>query len=659
MAAELRFETMAMKTGNFGTESCVPSFLGNMTFQNEVEFALDEWDEIYEAYGRCASCYPYREINTYNRTLQDVKVNIAVLENDYLEAVFLPDFGGRLWVLKDKKTGRDLLYTNDVLRYSNLAVRNAWFSGGVEWNIGIIGHTPMSTEHMHTAKLINDAGEPVLRMYNYERIRGLEYQIDFWLGEQDRFLNCRMRVVNSGKEVVPMYWWSNMAVPEYDDGRIAVPTDEAFTCGYIGENNQVYKTQIPMVGGIDVSKYKDIPYQVDYFFNIAKSTPKYIANLDAEGYGLLHMSTDRLRGRKLFSWGNNDGSDRWQEFLTEDAGRYVEIQAGLAQTQYGCLPLAPHTAWEWMEQYGAVKVDEKIVQGSFEDLRNYMTKHVKSEMKETQMNEMLVRTAAMAKSEGVVISHGTSYGTLKNLVRKMEEDRPLSPHLDYGELEGPRKDWAEFLSTGIFMKPEPFDIPEDFQCDEIFYKALQDNIEKPENNGNWYAHYQLGVLHIYHHCYKKAKEELNRSLELRENPWAYHGLSVLALLADEKQEAKEQIIEGIKLMPENLAYIKEGFRILLMVEAYSDVCSLYKSIGKSVQEETRVQYDYLVALANTGKEKEAFEKLTAGAGFVLDDLREGLDTLSDLYEELYEKIYHEKPACIPHQFNFHSLEPVK
>ena len=120
-----------------------------------------------------------------------------------------------------------------------------------------------------------------------------------------------------------MYWWSNMAVPEYEGGRLVVPAKEAFTA--VGTNG--FKVEIPFVNGIDVTDYKKIPTSIDYFFHIPKEEPKYIANIAPEGYGLLQFSTPRLQGRKLFSWGNIDASDRWQEFLTEDAGRYVEIQA--------------------------------------------------------------------------------------------------------------------------------------------------------------------------------------------------------------------------------------------------------------------------------------------------------------------------------------------
>ena len=79
--------------------------------------------------------------------------------------------------------------------------------------------------------------------------------------------------------------------------------------------NQVTKVDIPVVEGIDVSDYKTIKKSVDYFFDIPDGCPKYIANVDETGWGLLQISTDRLRSRNLFSWGNQDACNRWQEYL--------------------------------------------------------------------------------------------------------------------------------------------------------------------------------------------------------------------------------------------------------------------------------------------------------------------------------------------------------
>ena len=135
----------------------------------------------------------------------------------------------------------------------------------------------------------------------------------------------------------------------------------------------VLKTDIPIVDGVDVTKYQNIPRSVDYFFDIPEEMPKYIANVNKEGYGLLQVSTKRLRSRKFFSWGKCNASDHWQEFLTDQAGRYVEIQAGLAKTQYGCLPMAPHTAWEWVERYGPVQVDPEMLDKSGKERTAWLT----------------------------------------------------------------------------------------------------------------------------------------------------------------------------------------------------------------------------------------------------------------------------------------------
>ena len=63
MVSELRFETKKIRMADLGKESCVPDLLGELTMQNQLEFHLDETDEIYEGYGRVKSAYPYRQRN--------------------------------------------------------------------------------------------------------------------------------------------------------------------------------------------------------------------------------------------------------------------------------------------------------------------------------------------------------------------------------------------------------------------------------------------------------------------------------------------------------------------------------------------------------------------------------------------------------------------
>lgn len=648
MIPTLRFEMQEMLCAELGEPSGTPDLLGSLILQNDLDFQLDEDDEIFEGYGTYPNSYPYKQYNRYNRTLHKQERKVAILENKFLAASFLPELGGRLWKLTDKQTGQDLLYTNDVIRYSNLAVRNAWFSGGVEWNMGVIGHTPLTTEPMFTARLTDENGCPILRMYECERIRGVEYQMDFWLGEEDTFLNCRMRIVNSSKEVVPMYWWSNMAVPEHANGRVVVPASHAYT----SSNGHVHKVDIPFVEGVDVSHYDRIPNQVDYFFELTKHAPKYIANLDEHGYGMLHMSTERLQSRKLFSWGTSDASLRWQEFLTQNAGRYLEIQAGLGKTQYGCLPMAPNTAWEWLEQYGAIQIDEYDVTLPFEELSQKVTGLVSAKLEQQSLETTLYNTKKMAKTPAQMVYDGSGYGALKNEERKLQGMNGLSAHLDFGHCQEQQQLLANFLKTGLLHQPDANDVPGCFLYGDPYFKRLTETIDGA-NKGNWYAHYLLGLLYYTKGIHTHALNCFKESLKLLENPWTYHALASLYVVTHQTEDALTAIMTGLSMRPDDLSYVKDGFKIALLCGGEKEILTLHDQLPESIQADSRVQFYYILCLSRTGKAKEAYDLLCKDGGLVVDDIREGEDSIGTLWEQLHKELFGGE-SIIPHQFNFTS-----
>ena len=77
-----------MRACSLGEESSVPDIAGSAILQNDLEFDLDEEDEIFEAYGTRKNAYPYRQYQAYSRELKERRVKTAVLENDCLRAVF-------------------------------------------------------------------------------------------------------------------------------------------------------------------------------------------------------------------------------------------------------------------------------------------------------------------------------------------------------------------------------------------------------------------------------------------------------------------------------------------------------------------------------------------------------------------------------------------
>lgn len=648
MIPVLSFGTETFTASPLGAAASVPDLNPGEPLQRTVSHFPDENDEIREGYGKLYASYPYRQYTCYRRSLEKKEMAAAVLENDYLKAVFLPGLGGRLWSLTDKKTGENLLYTNDVIRPSNLAFRNAWASGGVEWNMGVIGHSPFTMEQIYTARLEDESGLPVLRMYEYERIRKITYQMDFWLEEHSAFLHCRMSVSNQTGQVIPMYWWSNIAAPEYEGGRVIAPAKDAYTS--LGDG--VRKFPAPFAGDIDVSFYKNIPNQIDYFFNIPEDAPKYIANLDKDGYGLLHMSTSRLKGRKLFSWGNNEGSDNWQHFLTEHAGRYVEIQAGLAKTQYGCIPMPPRTEWEWLELYGPIKTSPETASAPYTEAESDVRAVVQLNFQKLRPEQTLNDTKALAEKKGTLLYSGSGYAALENAIRQFNGEPGLSRHLEFSALSGGCKELAEFLKTGIFPEYPVTDAPRDFLADDALHDRLAETI-KTANKNNWYAQYQLGISYYTRGDAGRAKECLFASNGIAENPWALHALAVSALQSGSGKQAASYITSGFAYRKDNLSYAKETWRILLMCRSYDTVISLYESLPEGFQEESRIRFGYLKALSHTGHENEVLDYLEH-TDFVLDDLREGERALSELWRTVYKKV-HGKDGELPRRYNFESL----
>src|SRR5437773_627507 len=77
-------------------------------------------------------------------------------------------------------------------------------------------------------------GTPVLRLYEWERVRCVPFQIDCWLPDDSPFLMVRVRIINPNDHAIPMYWWSNIAVPEHADVRVLGPADKAYRHDYDG-----------------------------------------------------------------------------------------------------------------------------------------------------------------------------------------------------------------------------------------------------------------------------------------------------------------------------------------------------------------------------------------------------------------------------------------
>lgn len=631
MGTVLNFETMVMRASKWNEAKSIPFISQIEILQNGLVSRLDDNDSVKVGFGTIPTIYPYTQQNTYTRQLEEQEIKSVRLENDYIKAIFIPSLGGRLWSLYDKVAGKELLYVNDVIRPSNLAVRNAWVSGGVEWNIGVIGHSPFTCDQLFVG-VLEVEGMSVLRMYEYERIRKVTYQMDFFLPEDSKFLLCRMRIVNPNKEMVPMYWWSNMAVPELEKGRLVVDSDSAYTNG----EGSVYKVETPMVDGVDMTYPKRIPKVVDYFFDIPEEKRKYITQLDEKGYGMIQTSTSRLQGRKLFVWGQSQGSRRWQNYLTHQAGNYIEIQAGLAKTQYGCLPMPGQSEWEWIEAYGAVQVDTELVGGDWETLREEVGRVLEEKLPISELEEMLVHTRdSIALKAAKTVAYGSTFGAIENYRRKISQIDTLSEHLDFGSVET-CNDWVRLMREKTLGTHKGHEMPTSYMMEDAYYELLQEATANKDKE-NWYTWYHLGLNQLVRNKTQEAIVSLEQALALEDTVFNYHALAIAYGNAGNKEKAIAYSLKAMALRPKDIGMSKDCMGILVTYEAYETLLEVVEGLPKEMRENTRIRAHEALAYAKCGEVIKAEEVLRGNGYLEVEDIREGECFTSQLWEIIQDQ----------------------
>jgi hypothetical protein len=76
--------------------------------------------------------YPYTMQDNLTTEKIERSYRAWYLENEYLKLMALPELGGRIQYVHDKRRGEPMFYHNRVIRPGLIALRGAWVSGGIE-----------------------------------------------------------------------------------------------------------------------------------------------------------------------------------------------------------------------------------------------------------------------------------------------------------------------------------------------------------------------------------------------------------------------------------------------------------------------------------------------------------------------------------------------
>ena len=619
---ELRFFSKKINGIPVGPESRFPALRDPIP--STIASKLADSDGLFINYGMFFDSLPYAMQDEYDLTpVQPMELPSAVLENEHLIAEFTLSMGGRLWRLYDKDRKMELLTNNQEFLPRNLAIRNAWFAGGTEWNCGRRGHDANTCSPRFAAELHDPEYGPVLRIYDYSRDRKTPYQMDFFLPPGSRFLYSRVRLSNPNPEVTPMYWWSNIAVPMTPGARVVVPATNTYANIYENGNHFIINVDLPNGEGFDSTYPENFVPIRDHFYNIPEDSRKYEALIRRDGTGFIHLSTRRLQGRKLFVWGQCSGSYNWQrKLLSEGEPDYLELQGGLAKTQQEHLPMPPCTTWEWLEAYGGITAEPEKIFGEWPDAIQAVTAWADRELPEKDMDRILADTCkTIAIRPGELRFSGIGYAALE----EKRSGKKLAPQLDFGTTGEDQQEWCDLLENGR-MDDAP---PRSYQVDPAWAELLK---KAPKS---WKRDYHLGIYNFRQQDWERALQFSVDALKANRNAWTLHLLGNVLLQSEDSPDNALAMLDEAARMPEADAYlVKDVLKLLVLHGRNAEAISLYEVLPPIHQARPMAKLQYAMALARTGKEAEAEAILLENGGLQLPDAREGAGEITDLFIKL-------------------------
>ena len=632
----LRLGSLEMPAAHLGAPNPLPAFSPPKSVSGgmRVDPRIPEADRMYVGYGCDVGCLPHRLQDDYDRVRVPRAFRVAILENDILRATFLLELGGRLWRLLHKPSGRHLLDVNPVFQPGNLAVLNAWFEGGIEWNIGIPGHTPCTCSPLFAAQTRDDDQTPVLRLYEWDRIRHTPYQLDFYLPDNSPWLFVRVTITNPHRHETPMYWWSNIGVSERPGLRVLAPADRAYNFGY---EQRMRQAPFPRHEATDVSYPVNIPSARDYFFRIPDDHRPWIAALDSHGRGIVQASTCRLKGRKMFVWGMRPGGRRWQEFLSPGELCF-EIQAGLGWTQSECLPMPPGAEWSWLEAYGLMEADPDTVHGpDWHAAVRAVEAPLNHALPQEWLENELLRSQTIANRPPENILHnGSGWGALERRRRELSGEKPFSSTamvFSDDSLGNDQAPWLALLEHNALPCRDPADLPGAWMVQAEWKDLLQASIRK--GHGHWLAWLHLGVMHYHAGESLAAEDAWRKSLALHPSPWACRNLAIAAQRHGRHAEAADLMMQAHALSPQTVPLAVEYCDALIDAGRSQEVITVVNSLPPRLRTHGRLRILKARAALNLG-DLETVERILLHAHDI-PYIREGEVTLTDLWFAMQEK----------------------
>ncbi|MCW5977241.1 MAG: DUF5107 domain-containing protein [Bryobacteraceae bacterium] len=313
-------------------------------------------------WGRGPRLYPYFFFDKLSYEPVDQAWNVVKLENPYIEALVMPEEGGKLFAAIEKSTGKEFIYYNKVRKFRHIALRGPWTSGGIELNFGIVGHTPATATPVDYLTRRNPDGSVSCIVGNLDLPSRTFWRVTFTVPPDKAYFESKGLWYNPQPLNQSYYVWMNAANRLSDDLEFVFPGNR-----YIGHDYSVDEAPWPMTeDGRNLALYKEHSDsdQGSYFIHgvLDEFMASYWHNAK---FGSGHWALPQdMPGRKFFRWPLSRAGGIWENLLTDSDGPYFEPQTGRLLDQDDHEFFAPYTTDQWSELWFPFKEIGPMVKAS-------------------------------------------------------------------------------------------------------------------------------------------------------------------------------------------------------------------------------------------------------------------------------------------------------
>ena len=298
-------------------------------------------------WGRGARLYPYFFFDKFSKTSVPKDWKVVRMENPYIEVSILPEVGGKVWGAVEKSTGKEFIYTNHVMKFREIALRGPWTSGGIEFNFGIVGHSPSTAAPVDYWAQENTDGSVSCVVGALDLPSRTRWSVTIRLPKDKAYFETRAFWHNPSPFHQSYYAWMNAAVKASEDLQYIFPG-----LHHIGHNyNEPLQPWPVDEEGRDLSWYKNNDFGTyKSYFTVGERENFFGGYWHDAQFGFGHWALyDDVPGHKIWIWGLSRQGMIWEDLLTDEDGQYSEPQAGRYFNQSDHSFFLPYTADHWRE----------------------------------------------------------------------------------------------------------------------------------------------------------------------------------------------------------------------------------------------------------------------------------------------------------------------